>query len=284
MARSRVIRPEFWSDEKLATVSRDARLLFAGMWTTSDDYGATKGQAAWLRSQIFPYDEDLDSAKIDNWLANLAEIGCIIRFKANGEIFYYLPKFLEHQKIDKPSKRRNPKFAEELRESRETVASLPQISADETETETETESETETEAISSINLNDEEIPEDLEGQSLALFKFKRYCKESWSEVRELLSAIHYIELTDPNSAVSQVEQLSRHVIQGTMYVYLQSDSDKVLASLAEKYEGNWLAYIRKWLDRNLVDVRENRPKPSAFKDPMSKAEEDEHLKRHQSAD
>jgi len=43
MARSRILKPEFWSDEKLALVPREARLTFAGLWTSSDDYGVTKG-------------------------------------------------------------------------------------------------------------------------------------------------------------------------------------------------------------------------------------------------
>jgi len=43
MARSRILKPEFWSDEKLALVPREARLTFAGLWTCSDDYGVTKG-------------------------------------------------------------------------------------------------------------------------------------------------------------------------------------------------------------------------------------------------
>ena len=42
MARSRILKPEFWSDEKLAQVAREARLAFAGLWTCSDDYGVTK--------------------------------------------------------------------------------------------------------------------------------------------------------------------------------------------------------------------------------------------------
>lgn len=33
---------EFWSDEKLALVPREARLTFARLWTCSDDYGITK--------------------------------------------------------------------------------------------------------------------------------------------------------------------------------------------------------------------------------------------------
>jgi predicted nucleic acid-binding protein len=47
-----MIKPEFWDDEKLATVSRDARLLFVGLWSNSDDYGVVKGHPAWLKNRI----------------------------------------------------------------------------------------------------------------------------------------------------------------------------------------------------------------------------------------
>ena len=139
MARARVIRPEFWSDEKLASVSRESRLTYAGLWGTSDDYGVTKGNAAWLKSQIFPYDEDLKITKFTEWLSELEGLRRIIPFTKDGEKYYYIPKFIEHQKVDKPSKNRNPLPPEDIesRVSRETVASDSRESSDETETETE---------------------------------------------------------------------------------------------------------------------------------------------------
>ena len=75
MARSRILKPEFWSDEKLALVPREARLTFAGLWTCSDDYGVTKGHPAWLKAQIFPYDVDLPLEEFGTWLADLERIG-----------------------------------------------------------------------------------------------------------------------------------------------------------------------------------------------------------------
>ena len=140
MPRSRLIRPEFWSDEKLASVSRESRLTYAGLWGTSDDYGVTKGNAAWLKSQIFPYDEDLKITKFTEWLSELEGLRRIIPFTKDGEKYYYIPKFIEHQKVDKPSKNRNPLPPEDIesRVSRETVASDSRESSDETETETHT--------------------------------------------------------------------------------------------------------------------------------------------------
>ena len=146
MARSRILKPEFWSDEKLALVAREARLAFAGLWTCSDDYGVTKGHPAWLKSQIFPYDTDLTLAQFQQWLTDLERIGVIDAFTANGEAFFYIRNFSEHQKVDRPSKMRNPPcpraiLARPSRVCREPLANDSRECSDETETETETETE-----------------------------------------------------------------------------------------------------------------------------------------------
>ena len=39
MARIRTIKPEFWTDAKIADLSPDCALFFIGLWTIADDYG-----------------------------------------------------------------------------------------------------------------------------------------------------------------------------------------------------------------------------------------------------
>jgi len=146
MARYRILKPEFWSDEKLAQVLREVRLTFAGLWTCSDDYGVTKGHPAWLKAQIFPYDTDLTLTQFQQWLADLERIGVIAPFTADGESFFYIRNFSEHQKVDRPSKMRNPPcprdiLAQPSRVPREPLAADSRECSDETETETETETE-----------------------------------------------------------------------------------------------------------------------------------------------
>jgi hypothetical protein len=137
MARSRIIRPEFFDDEKLATISRDARYLFIGLWKCSDDYGVTKGHKLWIKSQVFPYDNDINENIMEKLLSELESIKVIEPFEANDEHYYNIPKFLNHQKIDHPSKTRNP--AKPSRKNRERIARQSEIPRYETETETETE-------------------------------------------------------------------------------------------------------------------------------------------------
>ena len=134
MARSRMIKPEFWDDEKLSKVSRDARLIFIGLWNHSDDYGVVKGNAVWLKNHILPYEDSLSIQKFSGWLSELEKGGWIIKFDADGESFYFIRNFLRHQSINRPSKQRNPIPPDNIHEH---SLSIHGALTDETETETE---------------------------------------------------------------------------------------------------------------------------------------------------
>lgn len=107
MPRARIIKPEFWDDEKMSTISRDARLVFIAMWNLSDDYGVVKGNVAWLNNRIFPY-ENIAIDIFKHWVSELERIGIILPFKASNEIFFVIKNFCKHQTINRPSQTRNP--------------------------------------------------------------------------------------------------------------------------------------------------------------------------------
>jgi len=137
MARIRSIKPEFWDDEKLAMqTSRDARLLFIGLWNFADDFGIVKGNPVWLKNKIFPY-EDIPKNQITLWLKKLTAVFSIIPFTANNEQFYFIRNFSKHQVINKPSKSlRNPTPPDNILESvpesyRSTTGALPEEYAEE---------------------------------------------------------------------------------------------------------------------------------------------------------
>lgn len=143
MARTRAIKPEFWDDEKLAKLSRDSRLTFIGMWSVSDDYGVCKGNSVYLKNKIFPYDE-IQVKQFEGWLAELENICVIKPFSHHDEKFFHIKNFHKHQKIDHPSRTRNPKPPHEIREgTRETFGSVSRNTPDETEYKQKLETETE---------------------------------------------------------------------------------------------------------------------------------------------
>ena len=117
MPRNRMIKVDFWDDEKLATISRDARLTYIALWNFSDDYGVVKGHHAWLKNNIYPYDESLKLDTFKKWLLELESLSRIIPFSTNGEFYYYIPTFLFHQTINRPSLQRNPEPPDDVYES-----------------------------------------------------------------------------------------------------------------------------------------------------------------------
>lgn len=111
--RNRMIKPEFWQDEKIGQLPVLCRLLYIGLWNLSDDYGVVKGNSVWIKGQLFPYDgAEVDSKKISDALDQLEASGRIKGFTKNNEWYYDIPKFREHQVINRPSKQRNPTLTE----------------------------------------------------------------------------------------------------------------------------------------------------------------------------
>lgn len=63
MAKARLVRPETWTDEKFATVSPLARLLFIGMWNHACDNGHCDDSPLQLKMRILPAD-NCDAAEL----------------------------------------------------------------------------------------------------------------------------------------------------------------------------------------------------------------------------
>lgn len=102
MARIRTIKPKFWDDVKIGKLSRDSRLLYIGMWNFCDDLGVIIADPIWLKSKIFPFDQ-MQLQQFERFCAELQKLGFISLFSYNNEKFYYLPKFRNHQVINRPN-------------------------------------------------------------------------------------------------------------------------------------------------------------------------------------
>lgn len=111
MARIRTIKPEYPQSESMGRVSRDARLLFVNLFTICDDAGRARGNSRMLASLLYPYDDDAKGL-IDGWLSELVDEGCIVLYSVDGSHYLEVTNWLEHQKIDKPSKSKIPPFEE----------------------------------------------------------------------------------------------------------------------------------------------------------------------------
>lgn len=60
-----------------------------------------------LASLLYPYDDDAKK-HIDGWLTELHKEDCITRYETDGDQYIQLNKWLQHQKIDKPSPSKIP--------------------------------------------------------------------------------------------------------------------------------------------------------------------------------
>jgi hypothetical protein len=111
MGRIRTIKPEFPQSESVGKLSREARLLFIQLWTIADDAGRARAASRMLASLLYPYDDDAPRL-IGGWLDELEGADMIRRYEVEGSVYLEIVKWLEHQKIDKPSKSRLPEFVE----------------------------------------------------------------------------------------------------------------------------------------------------------------------------
>ncbi|MCC6455186.1 MAG: hypothetical protein IT328_09615 [Caldilineaceae bacterium] len=75
-----------------------ARLLLIGIINHADDQGRIKGHPAYLRSQIFPYD-DVSLEDIDAWLHLIAHNGTHVAFHVEGKVYLQLVNWWEYQSL-----------------------------------------------------------------------------------------------------------------------------------------------------------------------------------------
>ena len=101
MARIRTIKPEFWEDEKIGKLPIPCRLFFIGCWNFAEDFGVIKGNAALLKSQIFPYDENLRLSEIKKWIDSLVDARMLVPIIHAEESYYFIRTFRSHQILDK---------------------------------------------------------------------------------------------------------------------------------------------------------------------------------------
>jgi DnaT-like ssDNA binding protein len=100
MARMRSLKPEFWHDQEITRLPRDARLLYMAMWNLADEHSRLQGDPRYIKGQAFPYDDDLTPASIDAMVDLLTELGKVERYQVRGAVYLLLPKLAKHQRLD----------------------------------------------------------------------------------------------------------------------------------------------------------------------------------------
>lgn len=101
MARHRVVKPEFFTNEQVVECSTNARLLFVGMWCFCDDGGVHPASPARLKMEVFPADA-FGNDQVMEWIRELINVGLLESYLLEGKEFWRVTGW-HHQKIEKPT-------------------------------------------------------------------------------------------------------------------------------------------------------------------------------------
>lgn len=98
MARIRTIKPDFWTDGAIVAMTPYARLFYIGTWNFSlCDRGHLPDDAVGLKLKILPADP-VDAGEL---LQELIAAGRLVRrTTADGRLYLFNPRFVDHQKVD----------------------------------------------------------------------------------------------------------------------------------------------------------------------------------------
>jgi hypothetical protein len=95
--RARNIKPGLYKDEELACLPIEARYLFPGLWLLADVKGRLEDRPRWIKSEIYPYDDQILASRVDELLKLLHEAGFIRRYEVEGNKYIQVVNFEKHQ-------------------------------------------------------------------------------------------------------------------------------------------------------------------------------------------
>lgn len=99
MSRIRSLKPEWLDDEMLAMASSDARVLSVGLILLADDYGNGRAGAPLLAGRTFP-GKPIET--LTRSLGELVSIRYVRLYDLDGQRYFSIRTWAEHQRVDKP--------------------------------------------------------------------------------------------------------------------------------------------------------------------------------------
>ncbi|WP_432091067.1 HNH endonuclease [Streptomyces sp. NRRL F-5630] len=106
MPRIRTVKPEFWEDEVVGLLPRDARLLFIATFNMADDEGLLRWTPAYIKAQAFMYDDDLSLPVVEKLMAALCDAGLVFPYVSGAarQQMAMVVNFRKHQRINRPQR------------------------------------------------------------------------------------------------------------------------------------------------------------------------------------
>ncbi len=99
MSRIRSVHPGLWTDERFASASPLARLLFIGIWTECDDQGSFEWSPIKLKMRLLP----VDNADVAALLSELEADGMVMSYELEGRKLGAVRNFCRYQRPKKPN-------------------------------------------------------------------------------------------------------------------------------------------------------------------------------------
>lgn len=93
MARSRNIKPGFFTNPELVELPYETRLLFAGLWVVADRDGRLEDRPKKIKMELFP----ADAVDCDMMLGQLHKAGFVIRYEVDGQKLIQVNNWAKHQ-------------------------------------------------------------------------------------------------------------------------------------------------------------------------------------------
>lgn len=90
MTKRRQMTPDDWTDETLQELPPIVRLTYLGLRMFADDEGRESATATRIRAALYPLDEDIDDATIDEHLLLLEDLGYLVLYTAGRRIVFSL--------------------------------------------------------------------------------------------------------------------------------------------------------------------------------------------------
>jgi hypothetical protein len=101
MARIRSVHPDALKSDKLAACSAEAERCYWRLLPLCDDDGRAEDDPVLIAADAFKKREDIIGALVDGWLAELHDLGLIVRYVIDDRSYLVVTRWADYQKPQK---------------------------------------------------------------------------------------------------------------------------------------------------------------------------------------
>lgn len=101
LGQRRMVYTNIWQNTDFKDLSDKAKLLYIGLITVADDDGRLRANSLLLRSQVFPYSDDIKQEDIRKWLGEIQKVKLIDFYRVKNDYFIQHPHWHKYQSIRK---------------------------------------------------------------------------------------------------------------------------------------------------------------------------------------